>query len=187
MKSPFYFIAQPINGKRYNNTKEIGGLDFITSSSEEDHSYSNREAEVISTPLGYNGPISKGDKLLVHHNVFKFYNDMQGRQKSGRSFLKDNLFMIDSEQFFMYKNGSEWKAYDRYCFVEPIDPEGSYLYKNISKEPLVGIMRYPNEYLLSEGINEGDKVSFTPESEYKFDIEGVEMYRIYDHQITMKL
>ena len=48
-------------------------------------------------------------------------------------------------------------------------------------------MRYPNEYLLSEGINEGDKVSFTPESEYKFDIEGVEMYRIYDHQITMKL
>ena len=65
--------------------------------------FSNREAIVIETPLGYTGPIKKGDTLLVHHNVFKYYNDMYGRQKSGRSFFKDDIFLIDREQFFYTK------------------------------------------------------------------------------------
>jgi hypothetical protein len=187
MKSPFYFIAKPIDGKRYNNTKEIGGVEVITSVSEEDFRFSNREAEVIETPLGYKGPIEPGDILLVHHNVFKFYSDMQGRQKSGRSFFKDDLFFIDTEQFFLYKHKDDWMTYDRYCFVEPVDVEDSYIYKATSKEPLVGTMRYPNEYLLSQGVNPGDKVAFKPESEYQFEIDGVKMFRIYDHRITVKL
>ena len=41
----------------------------------------------VATPLGYDGEIVVGDLLLVHHNVFKFYNDMKGRQKSGKSFF----------------------------------------------------------------------------------------------------
>ena len=90
MKSPFYFIVKPMKGKRYDNTKSIGGIDFIVSTSEEDHRFSNRYAEVIETPLRYSGPIQVGDTLLVHHNVFKFYNDMRGRQKSGKSFFKDD-------------------------------------------------------------------------------------------------
>ena len=98
MKSPFYFIAKPVKGKRYDNTKEIGGLEIIVSTSEEDHQFSNRYAEVVETPLGYNGPIVPGDTLIVHHNVFKFYNDMKGNRRSGRSFFKDDIFLIDNEQ-----------------------------------------------------------------------------------------
>jgi hypothetical protein len=103
MRSPFFFIVKPIKGKRYNNSKEIGGIDFITSTSEENHQASNREGIVVSTPLGYAGEIEPGDTLLVHHNVFKFYNDMRGRQQSGKSYFKDDLFFIDDTQFFMYK------------------------------------------------------------------------------------
>lgn len=187
MKSPFQFIVKPFKGKRYDNTKEIEGVEFITSTSEEDHKFSNRYAEVVETPLKYEGKIKIGDTLLVHHNVFKYYFDMYGRQKSGKSFFKDDLFLIDPDQFFMYKQDGEWHAYDRYCFVEPVDVEESYLYKNVSKEPLMAIMRYPNEYLLSQGINSGDKVYFKPNSEYEFIVDGETMYRIYDHQITIKL
>ena len=104
MKSPFYFIVKPLKGRRYDNTREIGGIEFVVSTSEEDHKFSNRYAEVIELPIGYTGGVKVGDTLLVHHNVFKFYNDMKGRQRSGRSFFKDDLFFIDSEQFFMYKN-----------------------------------------------------------------------------------
>ena len=103
MKSPFYFLVKPLYGKRYNNTKNISGVDFITSSSEEDYKFSTRQAEVIETPLNYKGPIQSGDILLVHHNVFKYYNDMRGRQKSGKSYFKDDLFFVDNDQFFMYK------------------------------------------------------------------------------------
>lgn len=187
MKSPFQFIVRPFNGKRYDNTKDIEGVEFITSTSEEDHKFSNRYAEVIETPLGYEGEITVGDTLLVHHNVFKYYFDMQGRQKSGKSFFKDDLFFIDPEQFFMYKHDGEWRAYDRYCFVEPIPTEESFIYKNTKEEPLVGVMKYPNNYLLSKGVKTGDRVCFTPESEYEFLVDDEKLYRIYDHQITIKL
>lgn len=187
MRSPFYFIVKPKNGKRYDNTKNIAGIEFIVSTSEEDHKFSNRYAEVVELPLGYLGPIEIGDLLLVHHNAFKFYNDMKGRQKSGKSFFKDDLFFIESDQFFMYKKGNTWFAYDRYCFVKPIPATESYIIKPFSEEPLTAIMVYPNEYLISQGIKSGDTVCFKPDSEYEFNVEGEKMYRMYDHQITMKL
>jgi|TARA_R110002124_G_scaffold70177_3_gene188265 hypothetical protein len=185
MRSPYNFIVKPIGGKRYNNSKNIGGIDLIISTSEEDHRFSNRYAEVIERPLKYDGPISIGDTLLVHHNVFKFYNDVKGRQKSGKSYFKDDLFFIDQEQFFLYHNGKEWKSYDRYCFVKPVPVSDSYIFKPFSEEPLVGLMKYPSEYLTSKGVNKGDIVTFAPESEYEFTVDDEKLYRIYDHQISM--
>ena len=49
------FIVRPTDGKRYANTKD----DLVVSTSEEDHLFSNREAEVIELPIGYSGPIKK--------------------------------------------------------------------------------------------------------------------------------
>lgn len=187
MKSPFDFIVKPLNGKRYDNTKGISGLEIIVSTSEEDHKFSNRYAEVVEVPLGYNGPISKGDTLLVHHNVFKFYNDIRGEQKSGRSFFNNGLFFIEPDQFFLYKKGSTWNTYDRYCFVKPIKAIESHIIKPFTEEPLMGEMVYPNEYLLTQGVKAGDIVCFKPDSEYEFTIEGQKMYRIFDHQITILL
>ena len=48
-------------------------------------------------------------------------------------------------------------------------------------------MKYPNEYLLKEGVVEGTKVSFTPDSEYEFTVDGEKLYRMYDHQIAFSL
>ena len=104
MKSPFNFIVQPYNGRRYDNVKKIGDIDLITSTSQEDHTVSNRYATVVSTPIKYEGEIEPGDTLIVHHNVFKYFYDMKGQQKSGKSFLKDNLFLVDDYQYYMYKH-----------------------------------------------------------------------------------
>ena len=132
MQSPYNFIVRPVEGKRYSNTKRIGGLDVVVSTSDEDHKFSNRYGEVVDVPLGYDGPISKGDILIVHHNVFKFYNDMSGRQRSGKSFWKDDLFLVDNDQFFMYYDGKTWTPHDRYCFVQPLPPEESIIFKGES-------------------------------------------------------
>lgn len=187
MRSPFYFIAKPLNGKRYDNTKNIAGIEVIVSTSEEDHKFSNRFAQVVELPIDYKGPIQEGDTLVVHHNVFKFYNDIKGKQKSGKSFFKDDLFFIEPDQFFMYKKGKSWIAYDRYCFVKPIKAIESYIMKPFSQEPLMGEMAYPNDYLSSQGIEAGDMVCFSPDSEYEFTVDDQKLYRMYDHQITMKL
>lgn len=187
MRSPFYFIATPVGGSRYNNTKKVGDVDLVVSTSEEDHKASNRLAEVIEVPSRYDGPVRKGDILLVHHNVFKFYNDIKGRRKSGKSFFRDDRFFIEPDQFFMYQRDGMWNAYDRYCFVEPIPVVDSYIFKPFTEEPLMGKMAYPNDYLLRNGVSAGDIVVFRPDCEYEFEVDGKKMYRIFDHQITVKL
>ena len=160
MRSPKDFIVKPVKGRRYDNTKNIGGKDILVSTSEEDYKFSNRLAIVQEVPLGYTGPVKKGDTLLVHHNVFKFYNDMRGRQQSGKSFFKDDLFFIDNDQFFLYKQKGKWKAYDRYCFIKPIPIEKKYIDVAESEEPLWGIVKYGNKQLERLNILPGDKVSF---------------------------
>jgi hypothetical protein len=187
MKSPFYFIAKPMKGKRYDNTKEIGGIEFIVSTSEEDAKFSNRYAQVVEVPLGYAGPIQIGDTLLVHHNVFKFYNDIKGRRKSGRSFFKEDLFFIEFDQFFAYKRDGQWFSHDRYCFVKPIPAKDSYIKKPFSEEPLMGVMMYSNKWLNEQGVMFGDTVCFKPNNEYEFNVDGEKLYRIFDHQITLVL
>lgn len=187
MQSPTQYIVKPLGGGRYNNTKSIGGLDFIVNTSEEDHRFSNREAVVVAVPRHGISGIRVGHKLLVHHNVFKFYNDMQGQRRSGKSFLKGDLFLVDPDQFFMYHDGTRWRAVDRYCFVEPLPASDEGLSRMGKHEPLHGIMRYPNNSMLAEGVNAGDVVCFAPDSEYSFIVDGVEMYRVFDHQITVKL
>ncbi len=187
MKSPFAFLVKPLNNKRYSNTKQLGGVEFVVSASTEDHKFSNREAEVIETPLGYDGPVKVGDLLLVHHNVFKYYNDMKGRQRSGKSYFKDDLFFVENDQYYAYKSDGIWNPIGRYCFVKPVRPQDSYIFKPMSEEPLVGEIKYPNEYLKSEGLLQGDRVCFKPDSEYEFTIDGEKLYRMFDHQITIVL
>ena len=184
MQSPDRFIVKPVNGKRYNNTKEIGGVEFITSTSEEEVAASNREAEVIAVPLNYKGEIEPGDTLLVHHNVFKFYNDMKGRRQSGRSFFKEDLFFIEDEQFYMYKKNNKWNAHGRNCFVKPLPVKDSFLKKRGKYEPLMGTVKYINKELAVFGVEEGDEVSFQPESEYEFRVDGEVLYRMFTNNIT---
>lgn len=177
------FIVRPMDGKRYAN--ESDGL--IVSSSQEDHRFSQRVAEVIELPINYDGPIKIGNLLLVHHNVFKFYYDMKGRQKSGRSFFKDDLFFVDHMQFFMYHDGDRWHAHDKYCFIKPSEKKDSIIFKNTSEEPLIGTIRYINEQLEELGLKEGDEISYKPNSEYEFTVDGEKLYRMFTDNITLAL
>lgn len=187
MKSIHQFIVKPSNSKRYNNTKNIGGIDFVVSTSEEDFRFANRESVVVSTPILYDGPISEGDILLVHHNVFKFYNDMSGHRRSGKSFFRDDTFLLDREQFFAYNKGDGWVGHDNFCFVKPVPKEDTYIFKPVTHEPLVGEVTILNSFLKSQGIKVGDRVCFKPESEYEFIVDGQTMYRLYDHAVTLLL
>ena len=188
MRSPFHFIVEPLGGSRYDNVKSIGGMDFITSSSKEDHKASNRHAKVLATPIGYTGEIMPGDIVIVHHNVFKYYNDIHGNERSGRSHLFDGIFLIDDDQFFLYKRENEWKAHSRYCFVLPEKRMDNYILSKIGNEEyLRGMLIYPNQELIDKGLNSGDKVAFTPESEYEFEIDGIILYRMYSKNVCLEL
>ena len=187
MKSPLYFIVKPVGGRRYDNIRDFGGIDFIISSSKEDHTASNRFAEVVSTPSRYSGPIKKGDTLLVHHNVFKYYNDMRGRERSSHNFLRDDLFMVDQDQFFMYNDGDSWKTSSYYCFIKPSVKKEYYLDKGGIDEPLVGTIRYITQELTAAGLKEGDEVVYTPGTEYEFIVDDERLYRMNSKNVCILL
>ena len=112
---------------------------------------------------------------------------MKGRQKSSKSYFMDDMFFIENDQFFMFKQDDVWHCHDRYCFVKPIPKEDSFIMKLGTEEPLVGEIKYPNDYLKSKGVKQGDRVCFKPESEYEFTVDDEKLYRMYDHQITLIL
>ncbi len=183
MQSPNQFIVTPANNRRYNNVKNIEGLEIILDTSEESSSFSNREAVVVSLPINYKGPVKEGNTLLVHHNVFKHYNDMYGRRQSGKSFFKDDKFFIDETQYYMYNNNSKWFAVEPFCFVAPLPATETYIYKPFSNEPLMGIMEYTCSSIEKHGIKKGDIVTFMPDSEYEFKFNEQKLYRIRSKNI----
>jgi hypothetical protein len=191
MRSPFHFIVKPLGGKRYDNIRRYGDKELIISSSQEDHTVSNRLAKVMSPPLHYDGDIKKGDILLVHHNVFKKYYDMKGEEQSGPSLFKDDLYLIDHDQFFLYNRGDGWEAPGDCCFVSPVKSDDDTLFNHNSEDhnlkPLEGVVVYGNKTLSSMGVEEGDVVSFQPESEYKFIIDDQTLYRMYNRNICVKI
>lgn len=186
MQSLFYFLVKPVEGKRYVDRSSADG--FRTVSTDEDHLASNREAEVIEVPKGYDGPIKKGDYIIVHHNVFKYYNDVQGDTQNGSSYFLPGIYKVEPYQIFARKTpGKNWEALDGFCFVSPIKMKNFSIFDvgDDLDEPLTGIMEMPDTFLKENGVKEGDKVGFAPDSEYEFNIDGKKMYRVFNHHITM--
>jgi len=178
MKSPFYFLVKPIGG-RYTNTKQVGDKKLLLNTEIANHAFINRHAEVVSSPSAYKTDILPGDELIIHHNVFRRWHDMKGREKNSRSFIKEDLFIVTFDQIFLHKNKNKWKPLKGYCFVQPVKSESKYELN--PEKPLVGKVVYG-----SSDIKEGDIVGFSPGDEYEFVIDEKRLYRVMDKYITMK-
>jgi hypothetical protein len=186
MKSPHYFIIEPFEGKRYDNVRKYGSCELILSSSQEDHTVTNRIGVVIETPLYYDGPIKKGDLIVVHHNVFRIYTDIRGNEKSSWNYYKENIFIVDADQIFLYREeNKEWKAPYPYCFIEPIKAKEEGLLIAQEYEALFGkVVYYPKSH---NEVRINDIVSFKPESEYEFMIDDRKLYRMKLNSLCLKI
>lgn len=178
MKSLYDFIVKPLKS-RYNNTVKIQGVDLIVNTKIETFKSVSKEAVVIETPAAYNTKIKKGDKVFVHHNVFRRFYDAKGREKNSRSYFKEDMYFCDPTQIYMYNN----TAHLNYCFVEPIKNYND-LSTNIEHNQL-GILRYSNSSLEALEIKPGDLVTFTPDSEFEFIINGKKLYCMKSNNIAL--
>lgn len=183
MVSPHYFIVKPFDGKRYDNMRKYGDVDFIISASIEDHTVTQRLAIVENVPIGYDGPVEVGDFVIVHHNVFRIYYDQSGLERSSWNYYKNDIFAIDSNQLYLYKKKEgKWKAPSPYCFIEPIKKKESLLASSEVNEELWGrVAYYPND-----SLEVGQLVSFLPDMEYEFTIDGKVLYRMKTDHVCLK-
>ena len=178
MKSLYQFIIKPLN-KRYDNTKKINDKTLIVNTSIEDHQFVSKKALVVATPAAYTTEINIGDELYVHHNIFRRYYDMKGREKNSSTYFKDDLYFAYPDQIYMYNN----KSHLNYCFVKPILNK-EYL-ENRKEQPNVGILKYSNKFLEALKIKPGALVTFTPNSEFEFIINNERLYCMKSNDIAL--
>lgn len=187
MKSPYSFVISPKGGVRYNNTSKHGDGKLITSSSIEDFKTANRFGVVKELPIvkEYSSKIKIGDIVVVHHNIFKKYYDMKGREMSGPCHFKDDLYIVDIDQMYLFHDGKKWNPIGDYCFVRPLEKDKEVILTNQKNKELTGELVYGNPKLTELGVKVGDEVCFTPESEYEFEIETETLYRMKTKDICV--
>jgi hypothetical protein len=184
MKSVYDFVVSPIKS-RYNNTKKIGDKELVVNTEIFNHQFVSREAIVKSVPLIGETNIKVGDKVILHHNVFRRWHNMRGEEKNSRSFFDEETYFISEEQIFLYKSeDTNWRASKGYCFVKPIVSKDN-LDTNI-EEPLIGVLKYLDDSLEATGLQKDDLVGFSPDDEYEFVIDGQRLYRVMTQFITIK-
>jgi hypothetical protein len=183
MKAFSDFIVKPV-GNRYDNTKQVGDKELILNTRIETFKAVNNMAEVVSVPLLYNTDIKVGDKVIIHHNVFRRFYDMKGKQKNSRSYYEEDLYFVQLDQIYMYGDTGRWKAFGDRCFIMPIknnDP-----FKQDKERKLIGILKYGNDSLNKLKINPGDLVGYTPYGEFEFIIDGQRLYCMKSNDIVIK-
>lgn len=183
MRSLYDFIVKPIKG-RYNNDKEIDGKKLILNTSIEEFKFINKEAIVISVPLAYNTPIKPGDKVIIHHNVFRRYYNQKGDAVDSSKLFKEDLFFCQLDQVYLYKKADKWIALGDRCFVSPVKSLDDF---SLDKEKKgVGILKISNSSLESLGISEGNVVGFKSNREFEFIIDGQRLYCMESNDILLK-
>ena len=179
MKTIYDFLISPLEDNRYNNVQKIGDKEIIINTELYNHQYVNKEAVVQSVPIAYKTPVKVGDKLLVHHNVFRRFHNMKGKEVNSKSYYGDGNYFANLDQIYMYKNEGKWKALNGYCFVKPLVNDD--MFDEEQERPLIGIVKY------SDGtIEENELVGFKPDSEFEFIVDGERLYRVLSKFITIK-
>ena len=173
MQAIFDFIVIP---------KEQEKLELILNTELQNHLFVNRIGVVQNVPKNNKTPIEEGDEIIVHHNVFRRFRDIKGKEKFSKSYYKNNLYFVAPEQIYGYKRVVKWQALEGFNFVQPI--KETKMFSNNTEKPLTGILKYKDPKL--QNVKENDLVGFTPNSEYEFVVNNMKLYRVPTNSITIK-
>ena len=178
MKSLYQFIVKPFK-QRYNNVKKVNNKELIINTNIENHIFVSKKAVVVSTPAAFKTDINVGDIVQVHHNIFRRYYDIRGVEKNSGTYFKEDMYFCNPEQIYMYNN----KSHLNYCFIKPI--KNQYILENRKEQPNVGIVKYSNKSLEALKIKPETLITFTPNSEFEFIINGERLYCMKSNDIAL--
>ena len=183
MKGYLDFVVKTVDG-RYNNKKSIEGEELILNTELENHNYVSRIAEVVYEPYKNKTGISVGDKVVVHHNVFRRFRDIRGEEKNSKSYYGDGMYIVQPNQVYAYKKAknTDWVSCEGFNLIKPI--KETKMFSSYFEKQLVGILKIKDPEL--NGLSEGDLVGFGPSSEYEFIIGTQRLYRVPTTSITIK-
>lgn len=174
-----HYLVKPL-GREYVIEKN----DIIVTTGIENHKDVNRFGVVIHKPINDDSELMVGDICVVHHNSFRTYYDMKGREKKSSEYFRDNLYLIPREKIYLIKRDERWQTISGFIFVKPIVyNQDSQIYIPKQEEEHVGIVAIGS----SSYFEEGDKIAFKKNREYAFDIDGEKLYRMNTKDVVALL
>jgi len=181
VNSIYDYIVRPI-GERYNNKIKVGNKNLVLNTKIENFKVINKKAEVIAVPKAYDLPIKTGDVVYIHHNVFRKFYNMKGKQQNSRAYFNDNLYFCSPDQIYMYERNGFKKSFLDRCFVKPLK------HKTLGKKtiPNLGVLKYGNKVLETLKVYENDIVSFPNLREWQFVIDNELLYCMKSKDILLK-
>ena len=192
MKSINYVIVE-LDEAYVNEEKLSTGDSLIINTTIEDVNYINRVATVKTAPTST--ILKQGDKVVVHHNIFRLRNNIKGGVSESNYDIGNGLYIVPLTEVFMYKrDDSDWIPISPFCFIKPIkrvEKEGFDV--NASEDTHKGnVFRrgevvHPNEELIQQGIYKGDIIVFSDYSEYEFKIDGEVLYKMSTKDVLAKV
>ena len=109
---------------------------------------------------------------------------MDGKEKNGSTYFKDNLYFCSLHQIYLHKVNGEFQTHLEYCLIKPICNKSSF---EIDKEePLTGVLKYTNPTLIKHGLVKDSLITFTPNSEFEFIVEGERLYCMKSNNIALQ-
>jgi len=183
VRSVFSFIVKPV-GDRYENSITVEGKELVLNTKIESFKSVNNTAEVLAVPLAFETDIKVGDRIIIHHNVFRRFYNMKGVQKNSRAYFEEDKYFVNEDQIYLYGKENDWKAYGSRCFVKPILNIDQF--KLDKERKLIGILKYGNSSLEELNINEGDLVGYTPYGEFDFTVDNQRLYCMKSNDIVIK-
>jgi len=183
MNSLYDFIVKPLNN-RYNNSIKIKDKDLVTNTNIENFKAVSKEAKVIAIPSAFETPVKIGDKVIIHHNVFRRFYDVRGVEKNSRSYFKDDMYFCGVDQVYAHLKDKQWETLFDRCFIKPILNRSKVI--NTVEEYCAGIVKYDNDILNKLGVSKGDVVTFKPNRQFEMVVDNERLYCMKSNDIVIK-
>jgi co-chaperonin GroES (HSP10) len=183
MRSVYDFIVKPTSS-RYSNEKKVGNKKLLLNTSIEEFKFINREAIVVSVPLFFDTPIKPGDRIIIHHNVFRRYYNQKGKAVDSSKLFRDDLFFCQLDQIYLYERDGKWLSINDRCFIIPIKNRNAFSLDKEEKN--IGVVKIGNSNLESLNINPGDLVGYKSNREFEFMVDNKRLYCMQSNDILLK-
>ena len=178
--------------KTHEDTVIVDGKELYMDTSYSDMEYARQYGTVLEVPnslsFGMKLDIKKGDKVYCHHFLISEENRLKYHEE-------DNVFKIRWDQIYCRVRKGKLKMLHHWNFVEQkkeskesyVTTSGIYIKPEKEDEESYGYIEYMNKEMKSYGVEKGDEVIFSENSEYKMEIEGKKLLRMRNLDILAKI
>tara|TARA_R110002020_G_scaffold63770_7_gene169855 strand:- start:7167 stop:7736 length:570 start_codon:yes stop_codon:yes gene_type:complete len=170
--------------KETEDTIEINGVEMYRDTSYDPMKLARQFGTIYKTPIHSpeGADLEEGDKVWFHHFIPTEVNKVKYADS-------ENVYQAQIQHIYLRERDGEYKAVGDWNFVEQEVKEPEQTASGIILETegkdveLHGKTVFINSWMEEQGVEEGDRVFFSENSEYDMNIDGRSLLRMRNFDI----